>query len=98
MRKGEGHPARLAAGPDRALSPPGGSTCQLQKQKNKSVRHGVSQDLETTCPKLAIVVFGRPIFSREATMNSDFNLKNMHLLIEIRHNNLIPCQRNCIYA
>ena len=41
--------------------------------------HGLSQDLETGCPKLAIKFFGASKFLRGTTIYSDFNHKHVQI-------------------
>ena len=53
---------------------------------------GLSQDLETGCPKLAIVLF----FKEDRNIYSDCTTINMYLLTEIRYNILKLCHGNCI--
>ena len=54
----------------------------------------LSQDLETGCPKLAIVNFlGVQIFKGGAQYTQISNI-NMYAFIEIRHDILIQCHRN----
>ena len=61
------------------------------------VTQGFSQDLETGCPKSAIIKkIGYPIFQWRPCY-TQIIIINMHLLLEIRHNILIQCYGNCIY-
>ena len=65
------------------------AVCMVQMQ-------GLSQDLETQCPKLVVVkVFGRPTFQGRPPY-LQISTMNMYLLIEIRHDILIQCHENYI--
>ena len=56
----------------------------------------LSQDLETGCPKLAIVIFFRhPIFQGRLQY-AQITTINMYLLIKIRHNILLQYYGNYI--
>ena len=54
----------------------------------------LSQDLETGCPKLAIVKFWGILFQGRP-QSTQITIINMHLLIEIGHNSVI--QRHGYY-
>ena len=56
--------------------------------------HGLSQDLETGCLKLAIVKFWGVHIFRGTPIFSDFNHKHVHKFIKIRHDILIEYHGN----
>ena len=54
-----------------------------------TIAHGLSQDLETGCPKLAIVKYLGLQYTRISTIN-------MYKFIKTRHDILIQCDGNCM--
>ena len=56
---------------------------------------GLSQDLETGCPKLIIVKFWGVLFFKGGHNVLRLPPLNIYFLIEIRHNILIQCHRDC---
>ena len=66
-----------------------GILCLVKPNKDDSSAQGVSQDLQTGCPKLAIVKFwGVQILKGDYTQISTIN---MYKFIEIRHDIIIQC-------
>ena len=58
----------------------------------------LSQELETGCPKLAIVTFWGVLFFKgdRGRQYTQIKTKIMYLLIEIRHTILLQCDGNYI--
>ena len=59
-------------------------------------KQSLSQDLETGCPKLTILkLLGVSHIFQGRSPYTHITTTNMYLLIEIRHNILIQCHKNC---
>ena len=64
----------------------------LEVTRSNIHKEGLNQDLEIVCQKLATVEFWDILFSKKATLSSDYN--HIHLYTNRSHNIPLHCQGN----